>query len=153
VSGLLTDGGSAFAIDPAGSFDMLRISVDHEKVSGTSHGGSGVVLGDIEVIAKASSLEAEPTALFLRGDANCDGALNMSDPVSTLNMLFLSGPGACCGAASDANGDLVIDLTDPIVLLSHLFWGADPLAHPFPDCGRAPLGPFICDTETCAPAF
>jgi hypothetical protein len=152
VSGPLADGGSVVPLDPRTSFDALRVSIDHRKVSGDYEGGAGVALGDIEVIAKVSSLQAETTALFIRGDANCDGLLNLSDPITTLNMLFLSGPGPCCGAAADSNSDLVIDLTDPIVSLSYLFRGAAPLAPPFPECGRAALGPFMCDTETCRPA-
>jgi hypothetical protein len=153
VSGPLADGGSAVSLDPQAAFDTLRVSIDHRKVSGAYEGGAGVALGDIEVIAKASSLQAETTALFVRGDANCDGVLNVSDPITTLNMLFLSGPGPCCGAAADSDNDQGINLTDAIVSLSYLFRGATPLAPPFPDCGRAPLGPFVCDTESCPPPF
>ena len=69
---------------------------------------------------------------FLRGDANGDGAIDLSDPVLILVQLFLSGPPAACPDALDANDDGTVDLSDPVDLLTYLFIGGPPPLRPFP---------------------
>jgi hypothetical protein len=39
---------------------------------------------------------------FIRSDSNCDGKLDISDAINTLNVLFLGTGSICCEAASDA---------------------------------------------------
>jgi hypothetical protein len=107
-----------------------------------------VALAEIEVIARATA-DVEPSVFFTRGDIDCDSRVNITDAVSLLNTLFLNGPALCCGSAADTNVDSRIDLTDAVVLADHAFRGADPLAAPFPGCGRASEGRFVCEQETC----
>ena len=74
-------------------------------------------------------------AQFVRGDANGDGGIDISDPTHTLRNLFAGGPGAPCSDSADANDDGGLTLTDAIYSLNYLFRGdAAPVA-PFPACG------------------
>lgn len=72
---------------------------------------------------------------FIRGDANADAAVDISDGVYSLGYLFLGGAAPTCVDAGDADdsGDLVI--TDPIYVLNHLFLGGPAPPSPFGDCG------------------
>ena len=73
--------------------------------------------------------------LFVRGDANGDGGIDISDPTHTLRNLFAGGPGAPCSDSADANDDGGVSLTDAIYSLNYLFRGdAEPVA-PFQACG------------------
>jgi hypothetical protein len=74
---------------------------------------------------------------FIRGDTNLDGAVNISDPVATLNGLFL-GDVIACHDAADANDDGRLNITDPIATLNHLFLGSGDLPAPFPEPGSDP---------------
>ena len=84
---------------------------------------------------------------FLRGDANGDCGVNITDPTFTLNFLFLGGPAPICADAADADdsGDLL--LTDAVFALNFLFLdgpeppapgpagaGSDPSADALPEC-------------------
>jgi hypothetical protein len=74
---------------------------------------------------------------FFRGDANEDGAMNISDAVAILFFLFIGGNLQCMDAI-DGNDDGQVDLADVISLLSWLFLGADPLPDPLSACGPDP---------------
>jgi hypothetical protein len=77
---------------------------------------------------------------FLRGDANEDGALDISDAVASLGALF-PGPTPApidCLDAGDANDDGSFDIADPISLLAGLFGGGSSPPPPFPGCGNDP---------------
>jgi hypothetical protein len=78
-----------------------------------------------------------PPPRFLRGDANGDGAVDLTDAVATLELLFLSGGGIPCLDAADANDDGEVDIADPVAILFHLFEGGT-LPPPFPEVGSDP---------------
>jgi hypothetical protein len=59
--------------------------------------------------------------IFVRGDANMDNVVDVSDPVRILNTLFLGGEPLACEQAADANKDNRLDISDPVTLLSYLF--------------------------------
>lgn len=61
--------------------------------------------------------------IFVRGDANVDDQVDISDPLHILGYLFTDGEAPSCPAASDANEDRRIDISDPIVILDFLFVG------------------------------
>lgn len=69
---------------------------------------------------------------FLRGDANLDRAVDMSDAVTILSFLFLEGSPLPCPDAADADDQGVIQITDPIFLLNFLFLGGPEPPHPGP---------------------
>lgn len=83
---------------------------------------------------------SSPTLAFIRGDANDDGAVDVSDAVNVLSALFIPGtPPLVCADAGDVNDDGAADVSDAIYLLSHLFIpGSPPPPAPFPDDGPDP---------------
>lgn len=73
---------------------------------------------------------------YIRGDANSDGLVNVSDTVHMLAFLFVPGsPNLGCADAADVNDDGANDLVDAIYLLNHLFISGAPPLNPFPSCG------------------
>jgi hypothetical protein len=71
---------------------------------------------------------------FIRGDANLDGILNISDAIASCHALYLGGILSCADAL-DVNDDGVMELTDVIRLLEFLFQGGPPPEAPFPGKG------------------
>lgn len=88
--------------------------------------------------------EALPDTLFIRGDANRNGALEIADSIQTFSYLFLGGPAPACEDAADANDSGGIDISDGIYVLVYLFSGgpAPPSPYPVPgvDPTEDPLG-------------
>jgi hypothetical protein len=60
---------------------------------------------------------------ILRGDSNRDREVDLSDPIHTLNYLFIGGPRPPCLDEADSNKDRVLDLSDGVFTLSYLFLG------------------------------
>ena len=84
---------------------------------------------------------------WIRGDANADGLVNLSDVVEILQFLFL-GSSAPCARAMEVNSDGSLNLADPIALLNHLFRGGVTPAQPYPACGpgeeELPCATIVC---------
>jgi hypothetical protein len=73
---------------------------------------------------------------FVRGDANGDGDVDLSDPIAILGDLFLGDPAdAQCRDALDSDDSGQLDITDAIKILNFLFLGASPPVDPYPDPG------------------
>ncbi len=75
---------------------------------------------------------------FIRGDANSDGVVNITDGVFVLNFLFLGRTTPPCREASDANADGDVNITDGVFLLNFLFAGGPEPPAPFGECGTDP---------------
>jgi len=73
--------------------------------------------------------------LFVRGNANGDRAVDLSDAVSVLEFLFLGGPAAEPLEAADVDSSGGVDVSDPIYLLNFLFLGGAKPERPFPEPG------------------
>jgi hypothetical protein len=89
---------------------------------------------------------------FLRGDSTADGEVNITDPIRTLNSLFLGMGDLPCPDAADANDDAMVNITDPIFTLNYLFTGGSSPPAPGPDaCGADPSedGLGECANEEC----
>ena len=94
-----------------------------------------------EVFFSTSDLlvtSGEASELFVRADSNGDGTVDISDPVQSLQALFVDGARVGCISALDANDDGVVDLSDPIYTLAFLFQGGAAPGAPFPICGEDP---------------
>ncbi len=65
------------------------------------------------ILVVATDLSAQSSVAFLRGDANADGVVNISDPSFILNALFTGGRQPDCDDAADANDDGLVDISDP----------------------------------------
>lgn len=76
--------------------------------------------------------------VFLRGDCNHDGLLDVSDPVSLLLHLFGGGVTPPCVDGCDANDDGELNLTDALVVLNFLFDGGAAPRAPYPRVGIDP---------------
>jgi hypothetical protein len=100
--------------------------------------------GSLELLS-----ELEKSAYFLRGDANTDGDVDLSDAVYTLSTLFLTGPPAQCEDAADANDDGYVNVADPIFTISALYAGGRQLPAPFPAADNDPTRD---DTFRCGAA-
>ena len=83
--------------------------------------------------------DCDSTSVFLRGDCNDDGAINISDGVCILNWLFVGTATPGCVAATNTNGDEAANISDATYLLNHLFSGGPDPVQPFPDCGTSEL--------------
>jgi len=86
--------------------------------------------------------------LFVRGDANGDGKLDISDSVRTLDALFMGTGTLACEDAGDANDDGRLNISDPIFTLDSLFRGGKPMPPPYPEAGADPTA----DDLFCFPA-
>ncbi len=83
---------------------------------------------------------------FRRGDANADGAVDLSDAVRVLLHLF-GGRSLSCADAADANDSGVVDVADAIFTLSYLFAGGSAPASPWSSCGPDPTAdPLGCES-------
>jgi hypothetical protein len=80
------------------------------------------------------------TPRMVRGDANADGVLDLTDAVAIALYLFGGRPNLVeCQAAADADSSGGLDIADPLFILRYIFQlGAEP-GSPFPECGADPL--------------
>lgn len=82
-----------------------------------------------------------PVDVFLRGNCNNDGSINIADAVFTLSFLFPAGgtpaPVPACFDACDGNDDGQINIADAVFALSVLF----------PQAGQSPM--FMPPTGAC----
>jgi len=78
-------------------------------------------------------------SLFVRGDCNDDGKVDLADPIFNLNYLFGDGRSFCMDA-HDTNDDNVVNIADPIYNLNYLFNDGSPPPEPFSGnvCGIDP---------------
>jgi hypothetical protein len=78
--------------------------------------------GPIALAAPRVPAQADPP--YIRGDANSDGEVDISDGIHVLNYLFIGGPSPRCPAIADANASGSVDISDGIAILSFLFSSA-----------------------------
>ncbi|MBI4605300.1 MAG: hypothetical protein HY721_25330, partial [Planctomycetes bacterium] len=72
---------------------------------------------------------------FVRGDANGDRTVSISDAYFILSYSFLGGYAPECILATDADNNGAMQLTDAFRILTFLFWGDVPPPPPFPNPG------------------
>jgi PKD repeat protein len=73
--------------------------------------------------------------MFLRGDANSNGAVEIADCIFTLQYLFSHGPAPRCMDSADVDDNGVVNIADAIGILAYLFSASFHPAFPFPDPG------------------
>ena len=135
---LLVEGNNiiAFSIHNAtlGSSDLTFIPTLIRIPSGK---GPGPVVGD----------------LFLRGDVDDNGFVNLTDAVALLLYLFQQGNEPRCLDSTDIDDNGFMNLTDGVSLLNHLF-RAGPAPQPpgFLECGEDPTEDTLgdCTSSGCA---
>jgi len=93
-----------------------KVLLDRFDVIPVTIGGRIQIVGDL--------------SLFVRGDSDQNGTLELSDIVFTLAFLYLGGESSPCPDAADANDDGFIDIADPVATINSLFLGAGLLPRP-----------------------
>ena len=90
----------------------------------------GTTAEPVEVRGEFGAVQMAPGVLTVRksretvrGDSNLDGEMDHSDPISTLNSLYICRCEPPCPAASDYDGDGEIVIADAIRMLGVLFLG------------------------------
>jgi arylsulfatase A-like enzyme len=73
---------------------------------------------------------------FVRGDANVDASVDLSDGVLILQYLFQGGRQLDCLDSGDADDSGELDLSDAVYDFNYLFLGGRPPPAPFPACGE-----------------
>jgi hypothetical protein len=131
-------------------FDEMKITI--LKAGGVYEGQKSVsaVISEIEVHGQAVTVE-RPTSTFSRADVDCNGAINVADPMNLLLHMF-QGQSLCCQEAGDFNMDGLLNIADVLSTLSFLFLGARPPAQPFPNCATVPESSsgLTCEQATCS---
>jgi hypothetical protein len=106
-------------------------SIQNDSVVGTAP--DTVFLENLTVIAQdycnADTLSFM-VLTFLRGDANGDRAINISDVVYLINYLFVGGSVPQPWQAGDVNCDGMINASDVVYLINYLFIGGPPPCEP-----------------------
>ena len=74
--------------------------------------------------------------LFVRGDANQDGSIDIADAIQNVTCLFFCFPP--CFDAMDTNDDGAWNIADTVYLLTYLFQNTAPPPAPFGACGQDP---------------
>jgi hypothetical protein len=78
-------------------------------------------------------------ARFVRGDANSDGKVDISDAIRGFVFLFLGASPPLCLDTDDANDDGSVDITDGIHILNDFFREGTGIPAPGPfECGIDP---------------
>ena len=76
--------------------------------------------------------------IFLRGDATCDGSVNIADVAAIAGYVAGAGSTPVILDSADVDDNGVVHIGDAVLLASFLFSGGAPPAIPFPDAGTDP---------------
>jgi hypothetical protein len=101
-------------------------------------GGGISILPETLPSYSAKLVEAGELILSRRADANTDGIIDITDPVITLDFLFLGGSQPSCPDGADTNDNGVLEIGDPIYTLQFLFTSGPAPPSPYPTCGVDP---------------
>ncbi len=100
------------------------------------------ILGFTTVVLLVAASPLAGDDLFMRGNANGDGAVDIADAIYTLCFLFGPADDPCneprCLDALDANDSGAIDIADAVYVLGYLFARAPAPPAPFPGVGSDP---------------
>lgn len=102
---------------------------------------------EVTRVSEFAELVARPR--FVRGDANQDASINITDPIFTLNFLFASGAPPPCDDAADVDDDGRVSFGDPVRLLNGLF-SSQSIPEPTQVCGSDPTDDALdCTRQGC----
>ncbi len=159
---VITTFGPNHFLPPVGTFSVLDITIDadgpqgeDDKLAGLRFvddlvGGGQPVQNNFQVQGQtvrpcnrddaAITVRFRPDGIrrFIRGDANADLALDVSDAVTLLRFFFHGDARVRCDDAGDANDDGKLDIADAVFIFGYLFLGSRPPPAPFPEEGLDP---------------
>ena len=111
------------------SDDVVGVSLNSpEELEGNARFGAAAMA------ALAGPLGAVQDDEFLRGDANGDGVIDISDAVFTLRYLFTAGVIPACLDAADSGDDGDVNISDAVDVLLELFSESGHIAPPVGSC-------------------
>ena len=135
--------------DPAQSTSLAYQTIEGNKKTSTIE--NVLTIGNLSVTPTTEGLDLGLTPVpdeggaagaFIRGDANDDARIDISDGIWLIQALFYKGGRKACAAAEDANGDGTTDIADSMYIFN---WRLQPGATagnlfpqpgaPFPNCG------------------
>jgi hypothetical protein len=93
---------------------------------------------------RSTALAAD--SLFIRGDANCDGLIDISDPVTIMAYLQQGRP-VNCKNACDVTNNTAITAADANYLYDFLYYGGPAPPAPYPACGLDSGGNLGCTSH------
>jgi hypothetical protein len=102
---------------------------------------SGKLPGVVAVGVLAFAVAGEACAQgvpFVRGDANSDGRVSISDVHYLTGWFFQGSPGPECLSSGDVDDSGFLNFTDAVRAATALFEGAPAIPAPFPDSGADP---------------
>ena len=103
--------------------------------------------------SEEESCQGPPEPVFVRGDADDNGIINLTDAIFNLNYLFIGGAEPTCQDSADADNNGSLQLTDGVFILMFLFNGGAPPPDPGAECGVDPADPadaMACDSyDSC----
>jgi hypothetical protein len=120
-----------FTVDPGALTSTTTIGFAEGLLTPGSPAGRNMINGpevgletvdDLVFISGRIGINPD-AAVFVRGDANGSGEIDISDAVFTLSYLFTGGRAPSCPAAMDSSADGKLDITDAIFTLQFLFAG------------------------------
>ncbi len=109
----------------------------HDFAGGVGPDGGSLFVAYSDFASVAAVAAIRPGEMFVRGETNGDGSVDIADALTVLNFLFADGAEPSPRIAADINGDDRLDISDAIYLLEFLFGdGPDvPEPHSAPGCG------------------
>jgi hypothetical protein len=119
------DGATSDQPSPTHVYDIPGMYAVRLTLSGP--GGSDTLVLSDHILAY------DPAETFIRGDANGDDTVDVSDGIFVLLWSFSGTVTTTCEDSLDANDDAVIGITDAIGILQHIFLGGPAPAAPYPD--------------------
>ena len=145
---LITCGTSYMGQEPAEAFFGLGRATSAERVIVEWPGGMQSTLSNVaanQVLTVV--LETPSESLFIRGDSNADGGVDISDGIRILSFLFLGDADPGCLDAADTDDNGMVEVTDGVRVFKFLFEGGEaPAASNAFQCGPDPTA----DTLDCA---
>jgi hypothetical protein len=142
-TGDLNDDGLAEVV-VSSRFDRLTVFENETRVP-VSHdcNANGVpdecdVVNEPDIDVNSDGIPDECETLFLRGDAEADGRLTITDVLRVLLGLFRVGFPSECEDASDVDDSGAVDISDGVVFLQFLFGEGPRPPMPYPSCGLDP---------------
>ncbi|MEM7233941.1 MAG: serine hydrolase [Planctomycetota bacterium] len=85
---------------------------------------------NISIAGRVDVTPASSVEVFLRGDTDASGNVDLTDGISTLTHLFQGRGELGCPDAADFNDDSVVDVSDAVSVFSYLFLGGTPPSPP-----------------------
>lgn len=124
-------------------FESVETTIGFAPSPGTPVVDNVFVIGNqsVQPLTIDTVIEVAVQNIFLRGDADGDLYLDLSDVIN--NLVFMTGacpecPDPTCYKALDVNDNGVIDLADGVQLVNYLYTFGPPPAAPFPEPGPDP---------------